>query len=549
MRDFVSVKKVDITCDNVLVCLACSFMYSRNQRRPILRKCGHTYCERCLTEKDSVCWICRKLCPSYAYLHELPPKFKPRLLSLDGGGVRGIILAMVLAKMEELTEFRISDLFDMIGGTSAGGLVGSYLALTENSAASLTSMCQTLPKEVFKESNYRLPKFLGQLIFKDPYYKSEQRRKVIEKNWTKSDQSLVEHFADQYKPESSNCTSFVVTSTMRGDPIICATYPASYRPQDAPTHTCKVSVKDALMATSAAPTYFAAVELNLNGKKVLAYDGGIAANAPTDLLISESFYLFESHPSIIISIGTGLQETKHEINNDGLIYWGSRLASNATNSKGYYKAESRCKQHQWDISRLDPRSLSSYELDDHKHTDSLIKEMKQALEEGSHFYKEVRRSSLKLMARMLYFRVSNFIPDVISKSAKLTLDVLVCPIRSPHKSAEKWIERFKKLSDVSSVEIQVEILGHSGDKPVQKTVISVFSPAENRLGSTSTSFKKKPNFVYEVRGAVRANKLFLPINSVYELNPKSDEGSDEWSNFSFDEDSTSTESQGQNSNF
>src|SRR6202165_3519659 len=46
-----------------------------------------------------------------------------RILSIDGGGIRGIIPAKVLAKIEELTQQTVAELFDVIAGTSTGGIL------------------------------------------------------------------------------------------------------------------------------------------------------------------------------------------------------------------------------------------------------------------------------------------------------------------------------------------------------------------------------------------------------------------------------------------
>ena len=45
------------------------------------------------------------------------------VLSLDGGGIRGLIPALVLAEIEKITNKRITDLFDLIAGTSMGGIL------------------------------------------------------------------------------------------------------------------------------------------------------------------------------------------------------------------------------------------------------------------------------------------------------------------------------------------------------------------------------------------------------------------------------------------
>src|SRR2546422_5276580 len=56
-----------------------------------------------------------------------------RILSIDGGGIRGIIPAMVLAELERRTGRPICKLFDLIAGTSTGGVLA--LALTKPDAA------------------------------------------------------------------------------------------------------------------------------------------------------------------------------------------------------------------------------------------------------------------------------------------------------------------------------------------------------------------------------------------------------------------------------
>ena len=51
-----------------------------------------------------------------------------RVLSIDGGGIRGIIPALVLAELEECTRRPVAELFALVAGTSTGGLLA--LALT-----------------------------------------------------------------------------------------------------------------------------------------------------------------------------------------------------------------------------------------------------------------------------------------------------------------------------------------------------------------------------------------------------------------------------------
>jgi len=52
-----------------------------------------------------------------------------KVLSIDGGGIRGIIPAMVLAEIERRTGKRIVEMFDLVAGTSTGGILA--LGLTK----------------------------------------------------------------------------------------------------------------------------------------------------------------------------------------------------------------------------------------------------------------------------------------------------------------------------------------------------------------------------------------------------------------------------------
>ena len=51
----------------------------------------------------------------------MAPAFK--VLAVDGGGIRGIIPALVLAAIEEQTHRQIFELFDLVAGTSTGGII------------------------------------------------------------------------------------------------------------------------------------------------------------------------------------------------------------------------------------------------------------------------------------------------------------------------------------------------------------------------------------------------------------------------------------------
>jgi len=73
---------------------------------------------------------------------------KIRILSVDGGGIRGIIPGTILAQLERMlqdlsgdTNRKLADCFDMIAGTSTGGILSClYLTPGENGTPKFTAM-------------------------------------------------------------------------------------------------------------------------------------------------------------------------------------------------------------------------------------------------------------------------------------------------------------------------------------------------------------------------------------------------------------------------
>lgn len=106
--------------------------------------CGHAFCDNCIktfgipgpepyTFAISECMLCTSRHSSCRFTL-LPPTAGTRLLSIDGGGVRGIIPLTVLQQLERDLSFLgcpLRDHFDFVGGTSSGGLtsIGIFIML------------------------------------------------------------------------------------------------------------------------------------------------------------------------------------------------------------------------------------------------------------------------------------------------------------------------------------------------------------------------------------------------------------------------------------
>jgi len=64
-----------------------------------------------------------------AFCKQLNPDGKRLILSIDGGGTKGYITLHVLARLEQMTAKKCSDIFDLIAGTSTGALIAASLAM------------------------------------------------------------------------------------------------------------------------------------------------------------------------------------------------------------------------------------------------------------------------------------------------------------------------------------------------------------------------------------------------------------------------------------
>jgi patatin-like phospholipase/acyl hydrolase len=76
-----------------------------------------------------------------------------RVLAIDGGGIRGLIPAMVLAEIERRTGRPAGGLFDLIAGTSTGGILAAALARPDPiPAAQLVELYEQEGPKIFHRS-------------------------------------------------------------------------------------------------------------------------------------------------------------------------------------------------------------------------------------------------------------------------------------------------------------------------------------------------------------------------------------------------------------
>jgi patatin-like phospholipase/acyl hydrolase len=224
-----------------------------------------------------------------ARLKQSWPQGRPfRILSIDGGGIRGIFPAAFLAELEKrfLSGFSIANHFDMIAGTSTGGIIALALA------HGLTAQ-ETL--KVYVERGHRIfppASGLGKL--------SRMVRWVFK---PKHDQSVLKEellriFGDKVLDDA--ITRLVIPSFegRHGEPFL---YKTPHHPDYQKDRHKKLA--HVALHTTAAPSYYSGVD----DDGYIMIDGGIWANNPVMNALVDALACFDvaREDVRILSLGTG----------------------------------------------------------------------------------------------------------------------------------------------------------------------------------------------------------------------------------------------------
>lgn len=246
-----------------------------------------------------------------------------RILALDGGGIKGAYTASVLAALEEHLGVPVSKHFDLITGTSTGGIIALGLGLGM-SAAEIRDFYKTSGTTIFP-----MTRFLGRATrairhFFKPKHSQDVLRKQLEKAFypggvvRKLHESQSRLVIPAYSSENGACHVF---RTPHGKFLV----------QDALTPIAEVAI-----ATAAAPTYFSAARIENKSATLSYFDGGVWANCPAMAGIVEAVcYLDVSLDRIdVLSIGTTDSPFNvHAFKKSGILGWGRNLISLLMNAQ------------------------------------------------------------------------------------------------------------------------------------------------------------------------------------------------------------------------
>jgi predicted acylesterase/phospholipase RssA len=232
-----------------------------------------------------------------------------RILSIDGGGIRGIIPAMVLQALLGTT--KAQDAFHIIAGTSTGGIIASALAKPNPlSLDQILSLYVDHGYDIFNKDQENRFHTIGGPRYQPDALVSQLQAELGDTYLSdvKSTELLVPSYAIKLPEldQDGNTAAPMFFRSWQARGILLTGKPAN-----------KYDFKLAQIAraTSAAPTYFppAAIQ-NRAGQAFTMIDGGVFANNPTICAMIEAYHLYHSTDFLIVSLGTGMMPAQIDAN-------------------------------------------------------------------------------------------------------------------------------------------------------------------------------------------------------------------------------------------
>jgi len=245
-----------------------------------------------------------------------------RILSIDGGGVRGLVAAIVLEALD--AEFRaagktcaVSECFDLIAGASSGAIIAAALAMPGTDGdggftpSQIRRVFETEARRIFPQRYFtglpiigRLPQLFG------PLYRPDGLAGVLRK-----------YFGDVVFASANRNIMIPVYSIDPRDIVLFKGGPR-YEADDEASAYSLIRLRDAIMGSTAAPTFFPPhrIETPDGARSWTAIDGSVYINDPAMAAVAEAKRLFPGEAVHVVSLGTGRQTRNYPF--DEARHWG-----------------------------------------------------------------------------------------------------------------------------------------------------------------------------------------------------------------------------------
>ncbi|MHB9147460.1 MAG: patatin-like phospholipase family protein [Candidatus Amoebophilus sp.] len=324
-----------------------------------------------------------------------------KILSIDGGGIRGIIPAVWLSEIERKTRRPISHLFNMLAGTSTGGIIAAglsapWLDVHYENRLEITPEggYHVVRAEIETPSSFR-PRYTATDIL-ELYTEKAPHIFTTNSSWLPIPQFLRNTATTKYTAEgrlnifkkkfgvtkiSQTLTDLVIPAACEDDLTashIFNHYDSSKDPSKNDT------LVDVLMATSAAPTFFPSHRIPNKG---IFSDGGVHLNNPSATAYHEALrYGIPKDKIFVLSMGTGgyIPDPLNPGLYRGQLFWAQNLhkvalsAQEGNTDVQMYHLLPKNRYQRWQAWLGEPITLDAYGTAD---IDNLIEIGRQQVEE------------------------------------------------------------------------------------------------------------------------------------------------------------------------
>ncbi len=280
---------------------------------------------------------------------------KFQILSLEGGGMKGIFSAAILAAIESDLNIQIVDHFDLVTGTSTGGIIALGLGFGLS------------PEQILE---FYLNE--GKQIFPPNPIRSAQHWLYRKYSSKPLEDVLKKYFKNKLFGESKKRLVIPSYNLTDDDIYLFRTPHAERLKRDYKVPAWKVG-----LATTAAPTYFSCSR-HIDKQRLI--DGGVWANNPTMVGVIEAYGTLGVPLSEIkvLSIGTTdpISNRRKRLNNGGIIAWGLETAAIDVILRGQSLAAHKSASYllgKENVERLNPHvTENEFNLDGINKADDLI---------------------------------------------------------------------------------------------------------------------------------------------------------------------------------
>ena len=235
-----------------------------------------------------------------------------KVLAIDGGGIRGIIPAVILSELQKCIGKDLWRTFDLIAGTSTGGIIALGIGTQGNKGAPYS------PSELLD-----LYVQNGPAIFHKNFF-TPARQLILPKYSPDSLEATLTKFFQDTELQAALTPLLISSYDLQGQ---LPFFFKSHRIAADPSYNWKVT--EVARATSAAPTFFPPFHLTKGNQDYALVDGGVFVNNPSMAAYAEARALYPAAAEVVVvSVGTGDRQdqiTYTSAKGWGLLGWAKQI--------------------------------------------------------------------------------------------------------------------------------------------------------------------------------------------------------------------------------